>query len=53
MFDEPAALSFRDESSLGVTKDSVTVKPILYDGVFVYLSKTNVEESTCIKKPFI
>jgi len=28
-FDEPAALSFNDASSFGVTKDSVTVKPTL------------------------
>ena len=37
-FDEPAALSFKLESSLGVTKDSVTVKPILYDCVLVCVS---------------
>ena len=52
-FDEPATLSFKLESSFGVTKDSVTVKPILYDGVFVYLSNINVEASTCTKKPFM
>ena len=52
-FEVPWALSFKDVSSFGVTKDSVTLKPILYDGVFVYLSNTNVELSTFTWKPFI
>ena len=52
-FEVPAALSFKVVSSFGVTKDSVTLKPILYDGVFVYLSNTKVELSTLTWKPFM
>ena len=53
VFDTPWALSFRLGSSLGVINDSVTDKPILYDGVFVYLSRIKVESSTSIKNPLI
>jgi len=49
----PVALSFKSESSLGVTKDSVTVNPTLYDGVFEYLSRIIVCSATSTWKPFI
>ena len=52
-FELPVALSFRVASSLEVTNDSVIVKPILYDGEFVYLSNTKVSSSHCTKKPFM
>ena len=52
-FDVPCALSFRVVSSLGVTKLSVTDKPILYEGEFVYLSNTKTELSTLTWNPLI
>ena len=42
VFDVPCALSLRDVSSPGVTKDSVTVKPTLTLGVAEYFSNINV-----------
>ena len=42
----PVALSFKVVSSFGVVNDSVTSKPTLYDGVFVYLSNIKVCSST-------
>ena len=53
VFDTPWALSFKSLSSLGVINDSDTFKPILYDGVFVYLSNIKVESSIWTKNPLI
>jgi len=52
-FDVPCALSFRLPSSFGVTKDSVTNRPTLYDGVLVYLSKIKVCSATSTWKPLM
>ena len=53
MFEVPCALSFKDKSSFGVTNDSETTKPTLYDGVFVYLSNIIVCSATSTWKPFM
>ena len=52
-FDEPAALSFNELSSDGVTKLSVTLKPTLYVGVFEYGSSIKVCSVFATKKPLI
>ena len=53
MFETDCALSFKLESSPGVTNDSVTNNPILQEGVFVYLSSMIVWLATDTKNPLM
>ena len=52
-FEEPVALSKSCESDSGVTRVSFTERPILYDGVFVYLSRIILCFATLTKVPLI
>ena len=49
----PLALSYKPSSSLAVTNSSWILKPTLYDGVFVYGSKTILSADTSTKVPLI
>ena len=52
-FVEPVALSSKDVSSVEVTKVSVTDRPTLKSGVFVYLSYIKLCDSTSTKYPLM
>ena len=52
-FEEPAALSFKVLSSLGVLRVSVTLSPILYEGLSAYFSNIKVCAVFCTKNPLV
>jgi len=52
-FEEPEALSSKLSSSVDDTALSVTCNPILYVGVFEYLSKRTVCSSQRTKNPLV
>ena len=53
-FENPLALSYRSLSEAeAVTNSSLTNKPTLYEGAFVYWSRMTVESETVTKNPLI